>query len=277
MSARALALLVLACIAGWPGARAAGAPRNPPLRVCADPNNLPFSDAAGGGFENRIVAVVAAALHRDVEFVWWAQRRGNLRNTLDAGLCDVVAGVASGLERVRTTRPYYRSSYMVVTRPGLAPPLRSLDDPRLAALTVGVQLVGDDGANTPPAHALSARGLVANVRGFPVYGDHGQPAPLSAPVDAVMDGRIDAAIVWGPVAGYFGARATPALAMQAVEPWLDGPQRPMVFDISMAVRKDDLALRRALDDALQAHRGEVDAILSAYHVPRVDAPAAATP
>jgi mxaJ protein len=243
-----------------------------PLRVCADPNNLPFSDQARAGFENRIVELVAKDLGMQVEYVWWAQRRGNLRNTLNAGRCDVVPGVPSSLESVRTTRPYYRSSYVFVARSTLAPPLESLDDPRLEHLTIGVQLVGDDGANTPPAHALAARGHVANVRGFMVYGDYATAAPLAAPVRAVADGSIDAALVWGPVGGYFAARSTPPLIVRPVQPWLDGPQRPMVFDVSMAVRKDDAGLRRRLDEAMDRHRAEIDAVLAEYGVPRVDTP-----
>jgi hypothetical protein len=144
------------------------------LRVCADPNNLPFSNAAGDGFENRIVAVLARELGARVEYTWWAQRRGFLRNTLNAGTCDVVAGLASGMEGVRTTRPVYRSTYVFVTRATLAPPLSSLDDPRLATLKLGVQLVGDDGANTPPAHALARRGLD---RGEEQVGDEAERGP----------------------------------------------------------------------------------------------------
>ena len=263
MSVRALALC-LALLAS--GAHAAE------LRVCADPDNLPFSDAARAGFENLIVEMVAKDLGMTVRYVWWAQRRGNLRNTLNAGLCDVVPGVASGLESVRTTRPYYRSTYVFVSRAALAPPLESLDDPRLSRLVVGVPLIGDDGANTPPAHALAARGHVANVRGFMVYGDGTRPAPLAGPVAAVADGRIDAALVWGPVGGYFADKFGAALAVRPVTPWLDGPQRPMVFDVSMAVRKEDAELRRRLDDALQRRRAAIDAVLADYHVPRVDAP-----
>jgi mxaJ protein len=183
-----------------------------------------------------------------------------------------VPGVPSSLESVRTTRPYYRSSYVFVSRPTLAPPLESLDDPRLEDLTIGVQLVGDDGANTPPAHALAARGHVANVRGFMVYGDYATAAPLAAPVKAVADGRIDAALVWGPVGGYFAARSTPPLVVRPVQPWLDGPQRPMVFDVSMAVRKDDAGLRRRLDEAMDRHRADIDAVLAEFGVPRVDTP-----
>jgi mxaJ protein len=245
------------------------------LRVCADPNNLPFSNAAGEGFENRIVALLATELGARVEYTWWAQRRGFLRNTLNAGKCDLVPGIASGLEGVRTTRPLYRSTYVFVTRASLAPPLASLDDPRLHGMTIGVQLVGDDGANPPPAHALARRGLVDNVRGFTVYGDYRDRAPQADIVEAVADGRIDTALVWGPVAAYFAKHASVPLALEPVVPWLDGPQWPMVFDVSMGVRKDDTALRVELDRALEKRRADVDAILAEYGVPRVADPTAA--
>jgi mxaJ protein len=266
---RALALLGLAAalLAPVAGART--------LRVCADPNNLPFSDSARAGLENRIIELLARDLGAQVEYVWWAQRRGFLRNTLDAKTCDVVPGVASGLERVRTTRPVYRSSYVFVTRADLRPALASFDDPRLASLVVGVPLVGDDGANPPPADALAARGHVANVRGFPVYGDYAKPSPLADAVLAVADGRIDAAVVWGPVGGYFAKQSGVPLTVTPVQPWLDGPQRPMRFDVSMAVRKDDDALRKELDGALQRRRAEVDAVLREFGVPVVDADAIA--
>jgi mxaJ protein len=238
------------------------------LRVCADPNNLPYSNRAGEGFENRIVTLLARDLGATVRYTWWAQRRGNVRNTLDAGDCDVIPGIASGIERVGTTRPYYRSGYVFVTREDR--PLHdvaTLDDPRLKDATIGVQLVGDDGANTPPAHALSRRGIVDNVRGFTVYGDYADAAPQRAIVDAVGRGTIDVAIAWGPTAGYFAAQQPRPLRLAPVAPWLDGPQWPMQFDISMGVRKDDVALRRQLDRALERHRREIDAILQRYGVP----------
>jgi mxaJ protein len=239
------------------------------LRVCADPNNLPYSNAAGEGFENRIVALIAADLGATLDYTWWAQRRGFVRNTLAAGKCDLIAGVASNMEMFATTHPYYRSSYVFVSRADRRLGLSSLDDPRLRELRVGVQLIGDDGVNTPPAHALAARGIAGNVRGYMVYGDYRDRLPQSAIFDALAKGEIDVAIAWGPTAGYLAARQPVPMTLVPVQPWLDGPQRPMVFDVSMAVRKDDRALRREVDRALEHHRDEIARILSQFHVPVV--------
>jgi mxaJ protein len=242
------------------------------LRVCADPNNLPYSNAAGEGFENKIMEVIAADLGATVKYTWWAQRRGFARNTLNAETCDVIAGVASNQGMLGTTQPYYRSSYVFVSRADRRLDLSSLDNPQLHQLRLGVQLIGDDGTNTPPAHALARRGITGNVRGYMVYGDYRDQAPQSAIVDAVAAGDIDAAIVWGPTAGYFAGRQPQALALSPVQPWLDGPLWPMVFDVSMAVRKDDRALRRELNRAIEHRRADIDAILRSYHVPLLRAP-----
>jgi mxaJ protein len=241
------------------------------LRVCADPNNLPFSNREGKGFENRIVELLAHDLDATVRYVWWPQRRGAIRNTLDAESCDIIPGIVSGMERVATTRPYYRSAYVFVVRAdGALGDLASLDDPRLAKATVGVQLIGDDGANTPPAHALSRRGLIANVHGYMLYGDYAGGAPQRAIVDAVAAGDIDVAIVWGPTAGYFAKDANKALRIALVTPWLDGPQWPMRFDVSMGVRKADVSLRRELDRALERNAAEIRRILQDYGVPTIE-------
>jgi mxaJ protein len=141
------------------------------LRVCADPNNLPFSNDRGEGFENHLVQMIAGDLHATVSYTWWAQRRGFVRETVSAGACDVVPGVPVGFDRTLVTRPYYRSTYVFVSRRDRRLQLRTFDDPVLKSLKVGVQLVGADGANTPPAHALAARHLSANIVGFTVYGD----------------------------------------------------------------------------------------------------------
>jgi mxaJ protein len=153
-----------------------------------------------------------------------------------------------------------------VTRPD-RPEITSLDDPALRQLKIGVQLVGDDGANTPPAHALARRGIVGNVRGYTLYGDYRQPNPPARIVEAVGQGEIDVAIVWGPTAGYFAARQTPPLRVIPVEPEVDGPILPMRFDISMGVRRDDLELWHEIAGALHRHRAEIGTILAAYGVP----------
>jgi mxaJ protein len=239
------------------------------LRVCADPNNLPFSNAAGEGFENQIVELLAKDLGASVEYTWWAQRRGAVRNTLGAGDCDVIPGVASSSGNSGTTDPYYRSSYVFVSRVDHDIDVSSFDDPRLRRLLIGVQLVGDDGANTPPAHALARRGMVDNVRGYMVYGDYRDRTPQSAVIDALAAGDIDIAVVWGPTAGYFAARSPVPLRLIPVSPWLDGPQSPMVFDISMGIRREDRALRRELDRALARNAAAIGAILDGFDVPRV--------
>jgi len=241
-----------------------------PLRVCADPNNLPFTNDRGEGFENRIAELLARDLRTRVEYTWWAQRRGFLRNTLNAKRCDVVMGLPTTMEAALTTRPYYRSSYVFVTRRARRMRIRSFDDPQLKHLRIGVPLVGDDGANAPPAHALARRGMVRNVLGFSVYGDYRENSPPSALIAAVARGEIDVAAAWGPLAGYFGVRQSEPLDVTPVHPQQDGPFLPMAFDISMAVRRGDTARKAVLDAFIGRRRGEIDAILAAYHVPRVD-------
>lgn len=239
------------------------------LRVCADPNNLPFTNRAGEGFENELAVLVARELDADVEYTWWAQRRGFVRNTLRAGSCDVIMGMPSSMELALTTRPYYRSSYVFVTpRDGAAVPA-SLDDSLLRRVTVGVQVIGDDYSNSPPAHALARRGIVGNVRGYSVYGDYAQPNPPAEIVRAVADGEVDVAVVWGPLAGYFAGRQARALRLSPVSPQIDLPFLPMVFDISMGVRREDVLLREELDGVIERRAAEIEALLDRYGVPRL--------
>jgi hypothetical protein len=134
--------------------------------VCADPNNLPFSDRSGAGFENRIADVLAHALEVPVRYTWWAQRRGFIRSTLNAGQCDVVIGIAAGDDQVATTRPYYRSTYVFVTRRSMRPAVVSFDDPRLRNMRIGIHVIGADYNSLPPGVALARRGLVRNVVGY---------------------------------------------------------------------------------------------------------------
>ena len=239
------------------------------LKVCADPNNLPFSNAAGEGFENRIVELIARDLGATVSWHWRAQRRGYVRESLNAGECDLIPGVAASLEMLATTRPYYRSTYVFVTRAG-EPPIASFDDPRLKTIKVGVQMVGDDFSNTPPAHALARRGAIENVRGYMLYGDYAEPNPPARIVEAVASGEVDAAVVWGPLAGWAARQQRVPLTLTPVPRWPDGPQWPMAFDISMGVRKADVALKREIERALERNRAAVNAILGKYGVPRVE-------
>jgi mxaJ protein len=251
---------------------ATGGPPAPPagsrvLRVCADPNNLPFSNDRLQGFENKIAGLVAADLGARVEYVWWAQRRGFVRNTLAAGRCDAVIGLPTGLKMTATSTPYYRSAYVFVTRAGGHVPV-SLDDPWLRRATIGVHLIGDDFSNSPPAHALSARGVIQNVRGYSVYGDYRRPNPPAALVEAVASGDIDAAIAWGPSAGYFAKVSPTPLEISRVSPVGQRPY-PFEFDISMAVARSNQALLAELDGVIARERKRLESILHDYGVPLV--------
>ncbi len=238
------------------------------LRVCADPNNLPFSNERKEGFENAVAEVVAGDLGKTVSYFWLPQRRGFVRNSLRIGVCDVIMGVPAQYELVRTTRPYYRSTYVFVSRRGTVSP-RSLDDPALRRLTIGIQITGDDYQNPPAAEALAVRHLESNVRGYPVYGDYSNPEPQRAVVDDVETGHIDTAIVWGPIAGFFAREAHRPLTIVPVSPQRDADAGSFVFDIAMGVRRDDAALAQALDDVIVRRRAEFERILRGFGVPLV--------
>ena len=240
------------------------------LRVCSDPNNLPFSNSRQEGFENKLADIIARDMNAKVQYTWWAQRRGFIRNTLNAGKCDVVMGVPSSFELALTTNAYYRSTYVFVTREDRKINVRSFDDPRLKNLRIGVHLVGDDGANTPPVHALSSRGVVGNVRGYMLAGDYSRPNPPARLIEAVVNGDVDIAIVWGPLAGYFAKATAGTLRIVPVSPAIDLPFLPQVYDISLGVRRSDKKLKAELDAMLERERGTIAVLLSEYGVPRVD-------
>jgi len=236
------------------------------LRVCADPNNLPFSNERREGFENALADIVARELGRRVEYTWWPQRRGFIRTTLRAGVCDVVMGVPAEFELADTTRPYYRSTYVAVARRDRGLRITSMDDPRLRTVSIGIHLVGDDYASVPPGTALGARGIVQNVRGYSIYGDYSKPNPPADLIAAVTRGDVDVAIAWGPLAGYVASVSDVPLT---VDPIAAPDDVPFEFSIAMGVRRGDHELRQRLDEVLQRRRGEVEALLERYHVPRV--------
>ena len=238
------------------------------LRVAADPNNLPFSNERGEGFENKIAELIARELHCKLEYQWRAQRRGFFRETLKNGDADLVLGVPTHFDMALTTAPYYRSSYVFVTRRDRDIHLASLHDPQLRELKVGVQLIGNDGVDTPPAHALATRGIVENVRGFTLYGDYARQNPPARIIEAVANGDVDVAIVWGPLAGYFAKQSQIPLAVTPVTPQRDGALT-FAFDVSLGVRKTERELKDQLDKFLTERREEIDRILDDYNVPRV--------
>jgi quinoprotein dehydrogenase-associated probable ABC transporter substrate-binding protein len=247
------------------------APNKRILRVTSDPNNLPFSNEKREGFENRIAELIAKELGAELRYSWRAQRRGFFRETLKEDRADLVLGVPARFDMALTTAPYYRSSYVFVFRKDRNLRIQSLDDPALHKLKIGVQMIGNDETNTPPAHALAHRGIVDNVVGYTLYGDYRDPNPPARIVDAVVKGEIDVAVVWGPLAGYFAKQAAVPLEVVPVSPAAD-PNLPFTFSIAMGVRKGDKPLHDEIDAILQRKRKEIDAILDEYGVPRVGDP-----
>jgi quinoprotein dehydrogenase-associated probable ABC transporter substrate-binding protein len=245
------------------------------LRVCADPDNLPFSNERQEGFENRIAQFLAQEMQATLKYTWWPQRRGFLRNTLSARSCDVLIGVPKEYDPVFTTQPYYRTTYVLVYRRDRDRGIRSLDDTALRHLKIGVNLIGDDYQNPPPAQALAARGVVGNLVGFGTfYSAQQRPEAI---IDAVARGDVDIAIVWGPLAGYFAPQESVPLAIVPLPDSVDRTGLPMAYHIAMGVRRSDRALGQQLNDIIARRQAEITRILEEYHVPMLALPRAATP
>jgi mxaJ protein len=235
------------------------------LRVCADPDNLPFTNDKGEGFDNKIAAVIAADLGDSLAYTWWPARRGFIRNTLSDRKCDVIMGVPKEYDPIVATTPYYRSSYVLLTRHDRGYGITSLDDPKLATLKIGVGMMGDDYANTPPGMALNERGLGPHMIGFHTYYDKDvRPDDI---VKAVADGSVDAAVVWGPIAGYY-AKQSPVKLDITVLPDSDKVSGfPFAYDVVMGVRHGDREHLTQLNGAIARRKSDIDKILSEFGIP----------
>ncbi len=228
------------------------------LRVCSDPDNLPFSNRAEEGFENRIAELAARNLGMKLEYTWLSQRKSFVEKSLDENRCDAVIGLPSALPSVLATKPYYRSMYVLVSRRDRDLQPGSLIDERLSGWRIGINVVGDDYA--PPGFALSRHGLAANLVGFSLY-------PAAALFEAVESGAVDVAVAWGPAAGYFADHSKRPLDIAPVSPPVFMGV-PFAFDISMGVRKGDEELKQKLDAALVQECAAVQRVLAEYGVPQ---------
>src|SRR5438552_18229721 len=236
-----VALVVGASLLSPVGSQAQGSRAT--FRVCADPNNLPYSNERLEGFENKIVELIAREFGATPTFTWWPDRRGFIRNTLRANQCDVVMGIPNGYDQVRWTQPYYRSSYAFVFVKGGKFQVRSWDDDSLRRARIGVI------AATPPADALIKKDLMGNVAAYRLTIDYTTEYPGKI-VDDVAAGKVDVAIVWGPLAGYFAKKAAVPLEVVVVPP-LEGVPVPFTYEISMGVRKRDNARQEQLEALLR--------------------------
>jgi quinoprotein dehydrogenase-associated probable ABC transporter substrate-binding protein len=245
------------------------------LRVCADPNNLPFSNQQSEGLENKLAQIVSHDLSLELKYVWFSERKNFLKNSLGAGLCDAVLGVPIDIDDALVTRPYYRSTYVVVTRADRYLKIESLYDPQLKDLRIGVHVLEDDYA--PPAHLLAAQGLSGNIVGYSLFGAYGVPNPPARLVDAVAAGVVDVAIVWGPFAGYFARTSATPLSIESVSP-NRFQMIPFTYSIGVAVRKGNDALRDAIQNVLDKECSNVQKLLKEYRfpIPREDAVSCAT-
>jgi quinoprotein dehydrogenase-associated probable ABC transporter substrate-binding protein len=232
------------------------------LRVCADPRDLPFSNQAGEGFENRIAALLAEKLGRPVSYTYFPQVIGFYRNTLNAFRCDVVMGVVQGDDIVQTTTPYYHTTYALVFKPGTGlDGVATLEDPRLKDKRLGVI------ARTPPSTLMVMDGLMARAKPYPLTVDTRVEAPAKSMIDDLLADRIDAAVLWGPIAGYYGKQANAKLT---VTPLLNEHGVPMDFRIAMGVRHSDQEWKRTLNKLIRENQDAINKILADYGVPLLD-------
>jgi mxaJ protein len=233
------------------------------LRVCADPNYLPFSNSAGQGFENKVAAVVAHYLGRKLEYTWETTRSDGgfeqfVHDTLDAGRCDVIMDVPYGMANLKTTRPYYISSYVFVYKKSRDYQLTSMDSPVLRHVKIGYE------ADTPAQGGLQIRALTPSALPFEVA-DHPDESP-NVILDAIDSNRINVGITWEPAIGYF-LRSHPDLTMVTVPNTRSmGSPEQYSFPMAMGLRTDEGALEDALNRVISQHHSELDAILREYGV-----------
>jgi quinoprotein dehydrogenase-associated probable ABC transporter substrate-binding protein len=240
------------------------------IRVCADPDNMPLSNQKGEGFEQKIAELIAREWKAKIEYAWWPVRRGFFARALNGRYCDVAIQAPAEFDMAAVTKPYFRSGYVFVTRKDRGLDIKSLADPRLKKLKIGVNILNSDAENTPPAMALSRYGIVGNLTGFPTfYTDTIRPEDI---VTAVAKKDIDVGIVWGPVAGYFARKSSVPLTLEPLAERDSLTEFPFRFSIGIAVRRRDRALRDSIQTVLDRRKPEIQAILKQYGVPMFPIP-----
>jgi quinoprotein dehydrogenase-associated probable ABC transporter substrate-binding protein len=233
------------------------------LRVCADPRNLPFSNEKGEGFENKLAEFFAEKLNKKLDYMYFPQATGFVRMTLGAHRCDVIMGFPQGDDLVQGTNPYYRTAYALIAKPGSGlEDVATLEDARLKGKHIGIV------AGTPPATNMAVAGLMANAKPYPLMIDTRVDSSAQTMISDLAKGDIDAAILWGPMAGFYARNADPPLHVTPLVKETTGPR--MVYRIGMGVRGADQNWKRQLNRLIQENQPAINKILLDYGVPLLD-------
>ena len=253
--------MLMAGTAAMDAAHAVDLPKRDALRVCADPNLLPFSNDKLEGFENKIAAMIGEELGVPVVYTWWPQTIGFVRNTLRERKCDLVMGAASGEGLMQNTNPYYRSVYSLVYRESAATKAKAMNDPSLRDLRFGV-------VTKTPGATLANMNHITNVEPYELDIDTRQDNPARRAIEDVASGKTDATVIWGPIAGYFASLQPTKLT---VVPLVDEHATRLDFSITMGIRGDEPEWKHWLNDFIARRQGDIDAVLAQYHVPLLSA------
>ncbi len=243
-----------------------GGPANaaPVLRVCADPDNMPFSNDKGEGFENKLAELIAERLGDDLEYTWFTENTGYVPNTMGNGACDLVMGYAQGTGLIEDTNPYYHTSYVLITREDNATlkDVESLSDPRLKQKRIGLF------ARTPPASILAMHGLTSHAKPFENTTGESQAQAAEAMIEEIASGELDAGLLWGPVGGYYAQRAEVPLRVTPLVKESAGPNT--FYGITMGVRPNEPQFKHEINKVLADNQHDINVILQGYSVPLLD-------
>ena len=234
------------------------------LRVCADPGNMPFSDAKGEGFENKLAELIAGKLDARLEYSWFPEATGYVPNTMGRDACDLVMGYAQGTGLIEDTNPYYYTSYVLIYRAddGSLAGVDSLSDPRLKDKAIGYF------ARTPPASILALHGLVGGAKPFEVHADDSASQAAIEMIGQIASGKLDAGLLWGPVGGYYAERADVPLKLVPLVKEKAGPST--IYGITMGVRPNEPQWKHTINKLIADNQGEINVILEGYSVPLLD-------
>jgi quinoprotein dehydrogenase-associated probable ABC transporter substrate-binding protein len=233
------------------------------LRVCADPRNMPFSNEKGEGFENKLAELFADKLQKKLDYAFYPQATGFVRMTLGAHRCDVIMGFPQGDDLVQGTNPYYRTAYAIVAKPGSGlEDVATLSDARLKGKHIGIV------AGTPPATNMAVNGLMATAKPYPLMIDTRVDSSAEAMINDLNSGAIDAGILWGPMAGFYAKKTTPALHVTPLVKETSGPK--LIYRVGMGVRGADQNWKRQLNRLIAENQPAINKILLDFGVPLLD-------